>query len=92
MFFVSKLQCEKLAVALCQFLATASFLVSSISPHIIKYLFTVETHTLDVTVFAHSELLEGYSKCRSASEVVSFQQEWLERERSRQRDRQGGRS
>jgi len=37
--------------------------------------------------FIFSELLEGYSKCRTASEVISLQQDWLERERSKQRDR-----
>jgi len=39
--------------------------------------------------FIFSELLEGYSKCRTASEVISLQQDWLERERSKQRDRKG---
>ena len=41
-----------------------------------------------MSLFLHSELLEGYSN-RNGAEVVSFQQEWLERERSRQRVRQG---
>ena len=45
-----------------------------------------------MSLFLHSELLEGYSNCRNGAEVVSFQQEWLERERSRQRVRQGGKS